>query len=121
MGGETPRRRVVLVVADHFGQVLDERAAVGDVEQLHAAADRQHRQAAPLGGADQGKLAFVAARAGWLGAGMRLGAISRRVDVGAPRQHEAVESGDEGVEIGVALVLDREDDGLAPASASALT
>ena len=36
----------VLVVAEALGQVLQERAAAGDVDQLHAAADPEHRQIA---------------------------------------------------------------------------
>jgi hypothetical protein len=32
----------VLVVAEAFGQVLKQRAPVGDVDQLHAPADPKH-------------------------------------------------------------------------------
>ena len=36
----------VLLVAEVVGQVLDQRAAAGDVDQLHPAADPEHRQVA---------------------------------------------------------------------------
>ena len=42
--GELARCRVVPVVADDVGQVLVQRAAERDVEQLRAAADPEHRQ-----------------------------------------------------------------------------
>ena len=110
MLGQLTGRRVVLVVADDVGQVLDERASVGDVEQLHAAADGQHRQAAAFRSVDEGELAIVSPTTRWLSARVRLGTVAGGIDVGAACQHQAVEAFDEAVEILVALVLDREDD-----------
>ena len=34
----------MLAVSEALGQMLQERAAAGDVDQLHAAADAEHRQ-----------------------------------------------------------------------------
>ena len=38
------RCRAVLLMADDIGEVLDERAAVSDIQQLHSPADGEHRQ-----------------------------------------------------------------------------
>jgi len=43
----------VALVADHVGEVLMKRATQGDVHQLHAPADAQHRQPARPRRADQ--------------------------------------------------------------------
>ena len=43
---EGAEHAAVLVVAEVLGQMLEQRAAAGDVDQLHAAADPEHRQVA---------------------------------------------------------------------------
>ncbi len=43
---EGARHAAVLLVAEQLGQVLQQRAAAGDVQQLHAAADAQQRHVA---------------------------------------------------------------------------
>jgi hypothetical protein len=48
------------LLADGVGQVLDQRAAVRDVENLHAAADRQCRLALRDRGARQRQLQRIA-------------------------------------------------------------
>ncbi len=48
------------VVADQVGQVLDEVAAEGDVQDLRAAADREHRQVALERRAQERELGAVA-------------------------------------------------------------
>ena len=55
-----PTHAAVLVVAEALGQVLHERAAAGDVDQLHAAADAEHRQVALDRGARERDLEGVA-------------------------------------------------------------
>ena len=47
------------LLADVIGQVLEEIAAVGDVQHLGAAADREDRHAPPLGLADRLDLEYV--------------------------------------------------------------
>ena len=82
---ELARRAGVGVVADGVGQVLLERAAVRDVEHLHAAADPQQRHVAGLGGVHQRELEVVAQRRHGVRFGMALRAVARRVDVAPPR------------------------------------
>ena len=57
---ERARGVQVVAVADRVGQVLDEGAAEGDVQQLHAAADAEHRHLALERGAGQRDLEGVA-------------------------------------------------------------
>ena len=60
MLGHRPRSRAVLLVADDVGEVLDERAAVSDVQQLGSSADCEHRKSATLGRAEKCDLTIVA-------------------------------------------------------------
>src|SRR4051794_41940280 len=53
---EGAERAAVVGVADVVGQVLHERPAEGDVDQLHAAADAEDRQGAPPRAAGEGGL-----------------------------------------------------------------
>ena len=96
--GEGAGRRIVILVADDVGQVLDERAAAEHVENLHAPADGEHRQAHALGRRAERQLAFVARGSGLLGSRMRLCPVAGRVDVRAAREQQAVETPEEGVE-----------------------
>ena len=73
------------------GDVLVERPAAGDVEQLHPATDPQQRQIAIEGAARERDLEAVALGPGVLGARVGLGAVGGRVDVGAAREDEPVE------------------------------
>jgi hypothetical protein len=88
------------VTADGVGgQVLVQRAAEVDVEQLQAAADRQHRQAPVERGGQERELAVVA-RPVEADGGVRLLAVQRRIDVGAAGEHERVHPGGDGGGIG---------------------
>ena len=53
-------RHAVLQHARHVGEMLVQRAAERDVHHLHAAADRERRQAEPVGGEQQVDLELVA-------------------------------------------------------------
>ena len=44
MVGELSRRVTVILVADLFRDVLDERSAAGHVQHLHPPADREQRE-----------------------------------------------------------------------------
>jgi len=78
-------------VADDVGQVLVETAAEMDVEDLHAAADAQERQATIDGGADQRELGGVAEVADVAGLGVGGLAVAGRVDVAAAGDDQPVE------------------------------
>ncbi len=60
MVGEVAVGAAVDVVVEAVGQVLVERAAVGDVDDLHAAADAQAGQVALARPADERELEGVA-------------------------------------------------------------
>ena len=85
------RHLLVLVVADELGQVLDEVAAARDVQELRAAADREHRQVAGERRLEQRELGVVASRDDPSVSGVRAPARRARVDVGAAREDEPVE------------------------------
>src|SRR5262249_38879867 len=91
MLGEDTLHLAVPAVAEGLRQVLDEVTAAGDVEQLEAAADREHRQVAIERGAEERELARVPSLLRWVGLGMRLGPVLRRGDVGAAGGDGAVE------------------------------
>ena len=84
----------VLVVADDVGQVLEQRAAVRDTEQLHAATDPEdgrrarRRRRALRTRHRRGSVAALRAQA-------RLLPVPRRVDVRAAGENECVETGDD--------------------------
>src|SRR3989442_5631455 len=69
-------------------QVLVQRAAERDVEDLDAAADREDRQPALARARDQGELDRVALGIDLAELGVRGGAVARGIDVLAARQHE---------------------------------
>ena len=79
------------VVADVLGQVLDEVAAVGDVQQLRAAADREHGHVARERRLEQRQLGVVALAADAVVSGCGVAAVQLRVEVRAAREDEAVE------------------------------
>ena len=98
---EAARVAPVLVVAVALGQVLQQRAARGDVHDLHAAADAQQRHVALEGAAGERDLEVVALGHGAASLGMGLRPVGRRIDVGAAGQDEPVEQ----VEDRVGVVL----------------
>ena len=77
--------------------VLAEGAAVDDVQQLEAAADGQHRHAAPPGRPVERLLEAVDAPVVAVGLGHRLLAVERRVDVLTAGEDQPVEAGDHNV------------------------
>ena len=79
------------------GVCWSRRAAGVHGHHLHAAADAEHRQAARVGGVEQRQLPGVPVRPPAGGPRVRLGAVPRRVDVGAAADDQAVEPGDHGV------------------------
>ena len=83
VAGEVGGQHAVLVVAEHVGQVLVQRAAVGDVEQLHAAADAEHGDVVLAGGARERQLEGVAAGLLVGGRRVRLLPVAVRRDVAA--------------------------------------
>jgi hypothetical protein len=71
--------------------MLLERPAAGDVEELQPAADAEHRHVALERGAAEGDLEPVAFGVETRRHRVVLGAVERRVDVGAAAQHQPVE------------------------------
>ena len=89
--GELAGLAAVDVVLEPVRQVLLERAAVGDVDDLHAAADAEAREV-PLGRlAHEQQLEVVAVARRGVGLLVRLLAVRGRVDVGAAGDEHAVE------------------------------
>ena len=74
-----------------LGQVLHQRAAAGDVDQLHAPADAEHRQVALDRRAGQRDLERVALGHRVDGLRVRPLAVAGRVDVGAAGEHQPVD------------------------------
>ena len=106
---EGPRRCARwLVVADELRQVLVERAAAGDVEHLHPAADAEQRHVALERAPRQRELEAVALGPGALRLGVRLGAVAGRVDVGAAGEDQPVEQVEQPVGIGLGGVVGRQ-------------
>ena len=88
------RCRVVPVVADDVGQVLVQRAAERDVEQLRAPADPQHRQVQLQRPVQDGQLGRVALRVRGAGGGVRGGAVAVGGDVAAAAEQHGVHAVD---------------------------
>jgi hypothetical protein len=76
--------RVVERAVHHRGNVLHERAAEGDVQHLHAAADREDVQAGPDRGARQGDLVRIPALFRRQIGGVGRLAVQGGIDVAAP-------------------------------------
>ena len=91
MLGEDAWKLLVLVARNLLGEVLDEIAAARDVQQLKSAADRERRHVLLERCGEQSQFPRVAARLRHIRLRMRLGAVERRVDVGAPGEHNAVQ------------------------------
>jgi len=90
--GHLVRIRRVPVVAHRVREMLDERAAPGHVEDVHAAADREERQLRVDGRADERHLEPVPAAVRLVRFLVRDGVVQRGVDVGAAGEHDAVEA-----------------------------
>ena len=71
--------------------MLDQVATAQDVQQLEAAADRERRQITLERGLEEPQLACIAVGLRRVGRRMPLGAVARRVDVDAAREHDPVE------------------------------
>ena len=82
---------LVAVVADDVREMLDEIAAEGDVEDLRAAADREHGEVARERRVQQRQLGAVALGRRPPRLGVRLLAVELGVEVGAAREDEPVE------------------------------
>ena len=81
--------QAVLQRAAHFRRnILDERAARGDVQHLHAAADREDGQIARARRHDEGNLELVARRIDLFQLLMGRLAVSRGLDVAPTREQE---------------------------------
>ena len=91
MGAEDVGDRLVALVANDLGQVLVQVAAAHDVEQLHAAADGEGRHVARERGTQQRQLGLVAAGADAARGRVGVGAVVRRIDVGAAGEDDPVE------------------------------
>ena len=79
-------------MAEPVGQVLVERPAAGDVEDLHPAADAEQRDASLQRASRQRDLESVAVRIGPDGLGVRLGAVALGIDVGAASQNQRIKA-----------------------------
>lgn len=99
--GELAGGVLVALVAHHVGQVLDEVTAARDVQRLRAAAHGQHRHVPCEGAAQERELGPVPLAPRRVGRRMRLGAVQRRVEIGAAGDDECVEQVE--VRLGVGL------------------
>ena len=88
---EAARGAAVLLVAELVGQVLAERPAEGHVDQLHPAADAEHRHVAFDGAHGERELRAVALGHQMLGRRVHVGAVAGGVDVVAAGQDQPVE------------------------------
>ena len=113
---EPVRRAVVPPVPDQVGQMLMQRAAPADVQDLHAAADREQRHTEPQRVPGNGQVPRVPQRHRGLRARVPRRAVPDRVDVRAARDHQAVQAGDGGA--GLVVVAARRQQDRAPAAAA---
>jgi hypothetical protein len=89
--GEDAAADPVALGAERFGQVLVQRAAVGDVRELQPAADREHGDAALLRTAQERQLPRVAVGAGRIGERMPVRAVQFGLHVEPAREDQSVE------------------------------
>ncbi len=95
------RRRLQVVrqrPVDQRWNVLHQRPSAGDVQDLDAAADCEHRQILRARRRDQRDLELVASGLGVDDRRMRRFAVSRRRHVTAPREEQAVDALERGVD-----------------------
>ena len=81
----------MLVVAEALREVLQECAAIGHIDELHAATDSEHGKVALDRAPHERDLEAVALGNGVNSLEMRLLAVCGGVDVDAARQYETVE------------------------------
>jgi hypothetical protein len=79
-------------VAEHIWQVLVQRPATGDIEHLDAAADAENRQSPLERAPQQREFQGVAGGARRVRFRMRLLAVSGRVEVITPGDHQAIQA-----------------------------
>ena len=84
-----PARRVQVQLG--VGEMLVERPAAGDVEDLEAAADAEQRQVPRQGGAGQRELEPIALDPGVRGVRVGLGSVARGIEIAAAGEQQAVE------------------------------
>ena len=89
---EGARGVAVVVVAEQVGKVLDEGATQRDVHHLHTPADAQHGHPAIEGATDEAHLEAIALGPSEADLRVPLRAIGGRVDVGAAREHQSLDS-----------------------------
>jgi hypothetical protein len=89
--GELAGRMEVAVVANDFGQVLDEVAAERDVQDLASAAHRKNRHVPLERLAEELELRLVALRVDPSHLAVGLSSVGARIDVAAAREDETVE------------------------------
>ncbi len=80
----------VFVVAEALGEMLQQGAAIGDVDELHTTTDPKHRKVALDRRTHERDLEVIALRDRVESLGMGLLAVAGGVDVGAAGQHQAV-------------------------------
>jgi hypothetical protein len=95
VNGELDRVRLVALAAEPVGEVLDQRAATGHVEDLQAAADGEEGQVGLDGGADHQELEPVPTVVGCVGLLVRGLVVQRGIDVPPPGDDQAVELRDQ--------------------------
>ena len=105
---------------DAVGEVLLERAAAGDIDQLEAAADAEHRQVALDGPAGEAQLRGVASLVAGAGRRVAVGAVHLGSDVVAADEQDAVESVEHIVRVVGPVRVGRQDQRLAARQADAL-
>ena len=88
---EDARRVLVLLVTDDVRQVLNEIAAESDVQDLAAAADREHGHVPPERRLEEHELRAVTIRKDTRRLFVRLLPVQLGVEVGAPGEDEAVD------------------------------
>ena len=79
------------LAADFVGQVLDERATEGDIDDLQATADAQERFATRGSFASQVELGVVTQNINVVGFGVLVGAVQMRLDVAAARDQDPID------------------------------
>lgn len=87
---EAPERAAMFAVPDVVGEVLAQRAAKRDVEQLHAPADAEHRHVPRGRRLGQRQLGAIALGHYRVGLGVTLFSVRGRIDVAASGEHQRV-------------------------------
>jgi hypothetical protein len=83
---------LIVIVADHVGQVLDEIASLVHVEHLRATADAEERQVCCDGGCEQVVFELVSIPSGLIRRLVRGLSVARRVNIFAAGNQQAIEA-----------------------------